>query len=271
MLRAFRSEWLKIRRPSVLIAGAVMPVFAVLFSYLAIVRATSPPGGRFGGETFITGLALASGEGLTTLLSRGAQLIDVIAFALVNAAMAAEFSQGTLRNLLVVQPGRLRLLTGKFLALLLYVCLAATVALAIAAITTTVAAGSRGVDTSAWTSSTGLGNLAVFGADLLIGVAAWSVFAFFLALLFRSAATAIGGGLAYLLVIEGLITAVWDDAPRWLFGRLVETGIIGGQHVISLTRGLTSGYGRSLAIVTVYVLAFAIASALLFRMRDINS
>lgn len=273
MLGAFRSEWLKIRRPSVLIGAAAMSAFGTLFTYLAVYRATSAPG-RFvpGGQPSIGAIALASSDGLTTLLSRGATMIDVIAFVLVSAAMASEFSQGTLRNLLVFQPGRLRLLGGKFLALLLFVVLAATVALALSSTVATLTARWRGVETSAWTSSTGLGNLGVVYGDLLIALLAWSVFAFFGALVFRSAAGAIGSGMAYLLVIEGLISAVWDDAPRWLFGRLVESGIIGGQHVLTGPEGANaSGYGRSLVLVGLYVAAFAVAGAVLFRRRDVST
>jgi ABC-type transport system involved in multi-copper enzyme maturation permease subunit len=118
MLRAFNSEWIKMRRRSVLIGGASIIFFALIFIPLGIITATSPGGRSGGGPQALTKIALSGDQGLTTLLSRGGTLTAVIALILVASAMAAEYQQGTLRDLLVRQPARIRLLTGKFLALL---------------------------------------------------------------------------------------------------------------------------------------------------------
>src|ERR1022692_4078635 len=126
MWRSFKSEWIKMRRRSVLIGGASIIFFALIFIPLGIITATSSGGRSGGGPQALTKIALSGDQGLTTLLSRGGTLTAVIALVLVASAMAAEYQQGTLRNLLVRQPARVRLLTGKFLALLTYALIAAT-------------------------------------------------------------------------------------------------------------------------------------------------
>ena len=51
-------------------------------------------------------------------------LIGIVALCLFAGAFASEYSQGTLRNLLVREPRRAQLLCGKFLALALFIGLA---------------------------------------------------------------------------------------------------------------------------------------------------
>src|SRR5579862_7677870 len=117
MIRSFRSEWIKLRRRSILIGGALMTIFPLIFIPLALRRATSGGGGGRFGPQDLTLFVLGTDKGLTTLISRGATLTAVIALALVAAATAVEYSHGTLRNLLVRQPQRLQFLGGKYLGL----------------------------------------------------------------------------------------------------------------------------------------------------------
>jgi ABC-2 type transport system permease protein len=269
MLRAFKSEWIKMRRRSVLLGGASMALFALIFIPLGIVTATSPGGRSGGGPQALTKIALSGNQGLTTLLSRGGTLTAVIALILVASAMAAEYQQGTLRNLLVRQPARLRLLTGKFLALLTYALIAATVAFLVGIGAALVTAPARGIDTVAWTSSAGIANLFAMYGNLVLAVIAYSVLGFFSAVVFRSPAAAVAAPLAYILIVENLLGAVWSDAPQWLFGKLVAA-VLNGQSVLSAGAGLSS-YGRGLFLGVVYVAGFVIVAGTLFRGRDVST
>ncbi len=271
MLSSFRSEWIKLHRRSLLVGAALMPLSSLLFIPLAVRNATRGTGGRLamGGPQALTAGILSGDQGLTTLLSRGDTLVAVIALAIVAAATAVEYSHGTLRNLLVRQPHRLELLAGKFLALVSFVLIAATVALAIGIVVAFIATSGRGIDTAAWTTSTGIANLAGMYGDLLVAIVAYATAGFFSAILFRSAAAAIAVPLTYIIVVENLIGAVWSDAPDWLFGKLISA-VLNGESVIRSDVAL-AGYERGLLLGLVWVALFAVLAGLLFRMRDVTS
>jgi ABC-2 type transport system permease protein len=263
MLSAFRSEWIKVRRRSMLLGGALMPLLTLIFVPLAIRRAVN--GGRGGLTLFV----LAGDKGLTTLLGRGATLTAVIALAIVASATAIEYSHGTVRNLLVRQPRRLQLLSGKFVALLSYVLLATTVAFVVGVVAALTFAPGQGIQTAAWTSSTGLSNLLGMYGELLIAVVGYAILGFFSAILFRSAAAAVAVPLVYIIVVENLIGAVWTSAPDWLYGKLLA-GVISGESAIASDTSAAS-LGRGLTLGLIYMIVLAIVTGALFRLRDVNS
>jgi ABC-2 type transport system permease protein len=257
MLRAFWSEWTKFRRISFLIGAAAMSGFAVLGAYLGILRGT---GGRFEALTVLH--QLQQPGGLVWLLTRLANIFEVIALIIVAASFGAEYTQGTLRNLLVRESGRIRLLLGKYLAVLLFTLLATTLALAVGVGVALLIAPGHGLDTALWTSPQQIGQLVQLWANLLIVVTAYTVLGLLLALVFRSAAAAVGVGLAYSLVVEGLLDQVWSDAPQWLLSPL--SGSITGANAYNT-------YGRALILVCLYAAIALIATGVLFRRRDVTS
>jgi ABC-2 type transport system permease protein len=263
MFNAFKSEWIKVRRRAVLIGGVSMSVFSALFVPLGIIRATS---GHFGGLPIIY---LNTDKGLTTVMSRGVTLTAVIALIIVASATAAEYTHGTLRNLLVRQPHRLELLIGKFLGLLSYVFIAATIAFGVGIIAGLIVAPGHGVDTSAWTSAGGLSTLLSLYGELLFAVLGYSLLGFFSAVLFQSAAAAVAVPLAYIIIVENLIGAVWTDAPQWLFGQLVSS-VINHESLLRADTG-TATFSRGLTLGVIYMIAFAIVTGALFRFRDVTS
>jgi ABC-type transport system involved in multi-copper enzyme maturation permease subunit len=92
---------------------------------------------------------------LTTVVGSASagELLGAIALVMCAGTLAADYSQGTWRNLLVRQPGRLRLLAGKWLALLGLVGAAGLVATVAAVVAALVVAPSQGIDTADWTNS----------------------------------------------------------------------------------------------------------------------
>src|SRR5260370_40094868 len=198
MLRAFRSELTKLSRWSVLAGGAAMIAATAALSYSALNEATSNPSSPLA-------RALPTQQGLIILLSSHAQtLLIVIAIIIVAANVAAEWSQGTLRNLLVREPGRLRLLAGKMLALLLFVTISAALALLIGADVALAAAQSHGISTTLWTSSDGVGAFFRFFGNVLLGLVGVSLLGMLIAVLPTQTSAAIALSLAYALVVTGL-------------------------------------------------------------------
>lgn len=160
MLGAFTSEWVKLRRRSMLLWGfGGGLLFTVLATVITIERAqkTFPPGE--GHHFHATVAQLSQPDGLVHGVVDVSNLVGIVALSLFAGAVASEYSQGTLRNLLVRQPRRVQLLSGKFLALVLFFGLAVLLAIGVAAGVAFALAPSKGIDTSAWTSTTGLNDL----------------------------------------------------------------------------------------------------------------
>lgn len=259
MLRAFRSEWIKLRRRSVLVGGLSMTVLAGVGVAFGIVRvATSQRR-----DAVLELLVLKSSTGLVAALVRVSDFIVVIPLVIVAAGVAGEFAQGTLRNLLVREPGRLRLLLGKFAALLVYCLIASTVAFGIAAIVAFLVAPHEGIDTSPWTTSDALHNLLSLWGNVLMSTTAWCVVGLLGAIVFRSPALAVGVSLVVVLVVENLVIAIWTEAPQWLFVSLNQAIIAGGNS--------NSDYGRAVGLVALYCACAVMVACVVFRRRDVSS
>ena len=157
--RSFSSEWVKLRRRSMLMWGlGGMLFFSAIATFFTFQRAVKvhpagiPRPRRRGSPSRSSRRRTASCTGSSTSSS----LFGIVALALFAGATATEYSLGTLRNLLVRQPARVKLLCGKYLALALFVLIALLLAFAVGAVIAFAVGPGKGVDTSAWTSSTGL-------------------------------------------------------------------------------------------------------------------
>jgi ABC-2 type transport system permease protein len=265
MIRAFRSEITKLNRLSVLGGGAAMVVLPAALSYLQANQALSksPP-------SRLLAAALPTSQGLITVMGGHVEpLMMAIAVILVTANVAAEWSQGTLRNLLVREPGRLRLLAGKMLALLLLVVITGALALLVGAGATLAAASSNGISTAPWTSADGITTFLTFFGNELLNLVGVSLLGMFIAVLTRSASAAVGISLAYVLAGEALIGAIWSGGAQWLpvhlFGYL--PGVTG-----EMSYGLPPmGYTSDLIVALLWMVGFIVISFGAFRLMDINS
>lgn len=259
MLRAFRSEWIKLRRRSILAGGLSMTVLAGAGVAFGIIRvATSQRR-----DAVLELLVLRSGDGLVAALVRVSDFIVVIPLVIIAAAVAGEYAQGTMRNLLVREPGRIRLLLGKFLALLAYCLIASTVAFGVGALIAFQVAPHEGIDTGPWTTPDALHNLLSLWGNLLLSTTAWCVLGLLGATIFRSPAAAVGVSLVFLLVVENLVIAIWTEAPQWLFVTLNQAIIAGGNA--------NSDYGRAVGLIGLYCACAAVVAAVVFRRRDVSA
>lgn len=267
MIRAFRSELIKLTRWSVLVGGAAIIVITALFAYFFVSRVTHLM--LSGKNPNLIADALPTPQGLVTVLAEAQPIVAAIAIIIVATSVAGEWSQGTLRNLLVREPARLRWLSGKLLALLLFVVVCASLALLVGALVAFLGAAAQGISTTSWTSSAGVQTFLGFFANSLLGTIGICLLGMAVALLTRSVAIAVGISLAYVLVGEALIAAVWPEGAEWfpvhIFGYL--------PGVTSLTSYGTApmGYGADVLVALGYMVGFVAISFAVFRQMDITA
>ncbi len=267
MIRAFRSELLKFRRWSVLAGSGVMIAATAFIAYLTFHQITS---GATGQELTPLIRAFPTPQGLISVVGQARSLIIVIALIMVTSNIAAEWSQGTLRNLLVREPGRLRLLAGKMLALVLFVTISLALTLAISAALILAAAHAQGISTAAWTSSEGIRTfLSFFGNEVLclVGI---SLLGMLIAMLTRSLGAAVGVALAYVLVPEGVIAMAWQDGSKWFPVRVLNF-LPGSVFPPAVGPTPPQGYTTALLMALLWMVGFVIVSAVVFRRQDINA
>jgi ABC-2 type transport system permease protein len=265
MIRSFRSELVKLRRPGILLGGGTaLAAFTALATVLTFSTATvtSKPaqGSRYPTATLAE---LAGPNGLTRGFANAAGLVGILVFVLFLTNMTAEYGLGTIRILLTRQPRRARLLAGKLLALLAVTAAAMAAAEVFSAAVALLAARARGISTGHWFVLSALGHAAANYADALIAVALFGIAGQALAVLTRSTALALGIGLAWLLPLENIVQNSWAGAVHWLPGLLFG----------AVARGGTTGVSYSAAIMLALAygaLALVVATPDFIR-RDIST
>lgn len=116
MIRSFRSEWLKLRRPVMVVGGGGSIIgFTILVTVLTFANAATTP--KPGPGQGLTLGQLATTDGLARTIARSATFTGAVALTVFAIAIAGEYAQGTLRNLLAATLGWG--LLGALLALLL--------------------------------------------------------------------------------------------------------------------------------------------------------
>ncbi len=266
MVRAFLSELLKFRRWSVLASGGVMILASAFIAYLTFHQIAS---GATGPEMTDLIRSFRTTQGLVAIVGQARSLIIAIALIIVTANLAAEWSQGTLRNLLVREPGRLRLLWGKMLALLLFVAVSLALTLLISAALIIAVAHSQGISTAAWISSEGIHIFLTFFGNEVLCLAGISFLGMLIAVLTRSIGAAVGIALAYVLVPEGLIAVVWPEGSEWLPVRVFNYVV--GATVPSVGPTPPQGYTAALLVALLWMVGFVVVSAVVFRRQDVNA
>jgi len=262
MLGAFSSEWVKLRRRAMLLWGLGGGLFfALIATIFTIERAVKNPGLfplRRGRVSFYQ---LEMPTGLVHGVVDISTLIGIVALCLFAGAFATEFSQGTMRNLLVREPRRAQLLTGKFLAIAVFIGVAVVLEIVVSCAVAFILAPGRGITTSAWTSSTGINDLLQATLHVFLASVGYGMLGAALGVLLRSPGVAIGAAVAYVVAIEGIVVgAIWSNGDRWLPGQLLSAV----AHV-----GTTdSSYHHSLITLAVYMVLIAAGTLIVFTRRD---
>lgn len=266
VIRAFRSEVLKFRRWSVLAVAGVMLLVSTFIAYLTFHQIAS---GATGPEMVHLIASFNTPQGLVSIIGQARSVIIAIALVIVTANLAAEWSQGTLRNLLVREPRRLLWLAGKMLALVLFVLLSMLLTLLISGTFILILAQGQGIQTTAWTSAEGLAVFLAFVGNEVLCLIGVSALGMLVAVLTRSVAAAGGIALAYILVVEGIIAVVLPQVTQWFPGRVFNT-IVGATVPLA---GPTppQGYPAALAAALLWIVGFVVTSAAVFPRQDVKA
>ena len=265
-MRAMLSEWVKLRRRGMLGALLAAVAVSVLGTVITIVVATGHVihhRGPLGGSRTTGRLAQVAGQhGMANALVSASTLLGLIALGVIAAAVAGEFSGGTLRNLLVREPRRVRLLLGKFLALALAIAGTVVVATIFSTVAGILTANDRGINIHAWATGSGIVDLLVAMGEIIFATIGWGALGAILAVLLRSSVVAIVIGLVYALAVESILVSLDKGLNSWLPGRLLTAIAAGGNSSAPLFRA-------SLTI-CIYALIAITAVTVLFAKRDVS-
>jgi ABC-2 type transport system permease protein len=260
MIAALRSELVKLRRRRVLIVTAVTTlVFSVGSAAIVLASASgrADPSGR--GLTFAE---LADAGGGSEVFTTAVSFAGTFLFVVFVGAVAVEFSRGTFRTMLLHEPRRLRLLSGKMAGLLVFAAVVLAVAEIITWITARLLAPSQDVATGAWVSAAALDDALTDYASVLYWVTGYAVLGMMVAVLVRSVPLALGIGIAWAGPVEHILQDAWSTAERIFPGLLLEEFVAGGTSEVSASRAFLT--------VTAYVLIAAIIAATSFARRDVT-
>lgn len=194
-------------------------------------------------------------------------------------ALGSDYGWGTLKTLFTQRPGRLRVFAAKLAALGIVLVPFVLASFATSAVASLIVANREGLSTALPSLSLILRGI---GAAWLI-LAVWAAFGVMLAVVSRGTALAIGIGILYGLVIEGLISALLDtvDALRPLIEALLRANgysliaTVGASMADARNNGPGSFTGpyvggtQALIVLTLQLVAFVAVAATLLRARDV--
>ena len=261
MFNVIRAELRKLRRPTLFFGtmGAVV-FFSGLFSALLYLLIDSPQGNADRGQVISREvLALASG-GVQGFANVGG-FLGIIALCVFAAQTAQEYTYGTLRNLLVRQPSRMKILFGKLISMIIFALAMITISAIVSIGISTILAPTVDVSTDLWFSSTGIEYIYTTFVNVIISVVGFGIIGMVLGLLLRSPISAISFGVLWLLIVEILLIAVKNSLQSWLPGYQLSTIASGGTVDVT--------YSHALAVGGAYVAFGAIVASILFVRRDV--
>ena len=263
MIRIIRSEWRKLRRPTLFLGTIVAVVgLSALFSALLFLLIDSPDGNSDRGRV-ISREALALPQGVVQGFTSVAGLLGIIALCVFAAQTSQEYTYGTLRNLLVRQPRRVRLLMGKHLAMSIFALVIVFLS-ALSSITAQrIFAPGKNVSTQAWFGADGRHFILQALLNVLLSTILYGTVGMVLGIVLRSPISAISLGVIWLLIVETLLTVVRPSTEKWLPGALMSAIGQGGTPTLE--------YQRSLVVALIYVTSAALISGTLFYRRDVSN
>ncbi len=117
MFNVVKAELRKLRRPTLFFGtmGAALFFTGLITSFIYLMI-DSPQGNGDRGRTIgreVLGLANGSVNGFASV----GGFLGIIALCVFAAQTAQEYTYGTLRNLLIRQPGRMKILVGKLISM----------------------------------------------------------------------------------------------------------------------------------------------------------
>lgn len=238
-----------------MLAGVLGPLVGFAIISPIIQFALSDRAGKPGGMGLKSATALAADNGLARVITDSAAYSGVIVVVVFATGFATEFGWGTLRNLLVRQPDRANLMTGKFLGLLDFIFVGTLLATVAAVITSIVMGRVENIPADAWLTSAGTSALVSSTINLMLSAVGWASLGMLAAILFRAPGPAVGVVLAF-FPVELLVNGWWDEGTRWLPGQLFAAVATGGNNFTNYDRALALTLGYSLVAISIATFLF---------------
>jgi ABC-type transport system involved in multi-copper enzyme maturation permease subunit len=258
MIRVVLAESRKLRRPTLVLSTlATVTALTGLFTSLVFLRAGSGHNSKRG-ET-ITPHELSQVTGLVYGFKLVSFFLGIVALCIFASQTAQEYTYGTLRNLLVRQPSRMKILLGKLISMKIFALVLVLFAGAISIAISYLLAGHAKVDTTAWSHGGHLLLQTVF--NIFLATILYGMVGMILGLLLRSPISAISVGVIWMLILETILGASLPESSRWL----------PGQNISNIAEGGTIGisYLHSITISLLYVAVAGAIVAALFKRRDV--
>jgi ABC-2 type transport system permease protein len=269
-----RAELLVLRkRASTWILLGIWVLLALVFAYVV-------PYATYLNRSSPDALADVLPESLVGTLMSGFPFFGgVLALMLGALTVGSEYGWGTLKTLFTQRPGRLHVFVAKLLALAAALVAFVLVVFALGAAASYAIALREGADVS-WPSLSLL--LRGLAAGWLI-LAVWAAFGVLLAVLFRGTALAVGVGILYAFVIEGLLSALATQTS--LLDPLVELFVRASGYSLVVVLGASAedagdrgpgsfsgpfvGGEQALLVLVAYLAAFVLVAGWRLRSRDV--
>ena len=261
MFNVVRAELRKLRRPTLFFGtmGAALFFTGLITSFIYLMIDSPQGNGDRGRSISREVLQLASGS-VNGFASVGG-FLGIIALCVFAAQTAQEYTYGTLRNLLVRQPGRMKILIGKLISMVIFALIMISIAAIVSVAISYILAPGAKVNTDLWLTSAGYHAIFTTFVNVTVSVVAFGIVGMVLGLLLRSPISAISLGVLWLLIVENLLIAVKNSWQSWLPGAQLNAIASGG------TLDLT--YKHALAVGGIYVAVGAIIASVLFVRRDV--
>jgi ABC-type transport system involved in multi-copper enzyme maturation permease subunit len=261
MFNVVKAEMRKLRRPTLFFGtmGAALFFTGLITSFIYLMidspRGNGDRGRTIGREV----LQLASGS-INGFASVGG-FLGIIALCVFAAQTAQEYTYGTLRNLLVRQPGRMKILIGKLISMVIFALIMISIAAIVSVAISYILAPGAKVNTDLWLTSAGYQAIFTTFVNVTVSVTAFGIVGMVLGLLLRSPISAISLGVLWLLIVENLLIAVKSSLQSWLPGAQLDAIASGGTLDLTYKHALTVG--------GIYVAVGATIASVLFVRRDV--
>ncbi|CAB4874702.1 MAG: ABC transporter permease subunit [Actinobacteria bacterium] len=264
MWRIIRSEWVKLRRPAYLwVPLLITTVFTAGLTVANLLNAeTTVSNDRNGPPQHLISDYTAA-HGATIGIKIGGSLAMIIALVIFAAAVATEYQTGTIRNLLIREPRRVRLMLSRWVGLCTWAIVLVAVTVIAGLVAGVITASSRGFDTSAWFTGPGLRHLGAVTLYLWLGFCLFGSMGAILGILFKSPVAATGVSIAWLLIVENILGTVFPGVKDWLPGNVSGAVYSGGTDTLA--------FGPALGLITGYLVIAGGATLAWFSRSDITS
>ncbi len=260
LLAATRSEAIRLGRFSFAGSGiGLVTLLTLVGTAVAFIAAEGFADGAVPPPGLGAVVDTTSQRGIAAGITMSANLIGVLTLSLWATAAASDYETGWIRLMVQAEPRRWRLLAAKFLALTAVTAVGTFLATTISATTAPLFADLTGAPTDLWS----LAVLPEAWLNLTLGMVVWGTLGFAIATIGRSAVVAVGGGIGYLMIFEGVLRLAAETATTYLPGAVLSAVVAGGTTSL--------GFGAALLLALAYWLAASGLAMAVFQRRDITS